>query len=201
MHGTNIKIIGNHFFFKWTGVAQSVQRLATGQTVRESNPGGSEVFRTRPDRPWGPPSLLYSGYWVSFPGVKRPGPGVDHTPPPPGAEVKERVELYFAPPLCLRDLFQSEHYLVQLLIFENKKVLLSGKFFSYCECENKKKVGGLCKAQIMRYLQGAVETVSQAVVIFPYPCLLSASLKKCNIAVSTCQSKDTFINRNNQPLQ
>ena len=31
-----------------------------------------------PDRPWGPPSLLYNGYRVSFLGVKRPGRGVDH---------------------------------------------------------------------------------------------------------------------------
>ena len=23
-----------------------------------SNPGGDEIFRTRPDQPWGPPSLL-----------------------------------------------------------------------------------------------------------------------------------------------
>jgi hypothetical protein len=30
-------------------------------------------FRTRPDTPWGPPSLLYNGYRVSFPRVKRPG--------------------------------------------------------------------------------------------------------------------------------
>ena len=29
-----------------------------------SNPGGDEIFRTCPDRPWGPPSLLYSGYRV-----------------------------------------------------------------------------------------------------------------------------------------
>jgi hypothetical protein len=29
----------------------------------------------------------------SFPGVKRPGRGIDH-PPPPSAEVKERVDLY-----------------------------------------------------------------------------------------------------------
>ena len=29
-------------------------------------PGG-EIFRTRPDRPWGPSSLLYNGYRV-FPG-------------------------------------------------------------------------------------------------------------------------------------
>ena len=33
----------------------------------------------------------------SFPGVKRPGRGVDHTPPP-CAEVKERVELYLYSP-------------------------------------------------------------------------------------------------------
>jgi len=33
----------------------------------------------------------------SFPGVKRPGRGVDH-PPPSSAEVKERVELYLYPP-------------------------------------------------------------------------------------------------------
>jgi hypothetical protein len=39
------------------------------------------------------PSLLYNGYRVSFPGVKRPGRGVDH-PLPSSAEVKDRVELY-----------------------------------------------------------------------------------------------------------
>jgi hypothetical protein len=43
------------------------------------------------------PSLLYSGYWVSFPGVKRSGIGVDH-PPPCNAEVKERVMLYLLLP-------------------------------------------------------------------------------------------------------
>jgi hypothetical protein len=30
-------------------VAQSVQRLATGWTVRGSNPGTDEIFRTRPE--------------------------------------------------------------------------------------------------------------------------------------------------------
>ena len=52
-----------------TGIAQSVQRLATGWTVRGSNPGGGEIFRTCPDRPWGPPSLIYNGYRI-FPGGK-----------------------------------------------------------------------------------------------------------------------------------
>jgi hypothetical protein len=30
--------------------------------------GGGEIFLTRPDRPWGPPSLIYKGYPVFFPG-------------------------------------------------------------------------------------------------------------------------------------
>jgi hypothetical protein len=34
--------------------------------------GGGEISRTRPDRPWGPPSLLYNGYRV-FPGGKAAG--------------------------------------------------------------------------------------------------------------------------------
>ena len=53
-------------------IAQSVQRLAPGWTVRGSNPGGGEIFRTRPDRPWGPPSLLYNGYRI-FPRGKVAG--------------------------------------------------------------------------------------------------------------------------------
>ena len=32
------------------GIAQSVQRLTTGWTVLGSNPGGGEIFHTRPDR-------------------------------------------------------------------------------------------------------------------------------------------------------
>jgi hypothetical protein len=41
---------------------------------------------------------------VSFPGVKRPGRGVNH-PPPSSAEVKESVELYLYSPLGLHGLF------------------------------------------------------------------------------------------------
>ena len=48
----------------WVGRAQSVQQLATGWKVRGSNPGGDEIFRTYPERLWGPPSLLYNGYQV-----------------------------------------------------------------------------------------------------------------------------------------
>jgi hypothetical protein len=52
-----------------------------------------EIFRTRQDRPWGPPSLLYFECRDFFPGVKRPGRGVKH-PPASSTEVKERVEQY-----------------------------------------------------------------------------------------------------------
>jgi hypothetical protein len=59
-------------------------------------PVGGEIFRTRPDRHWVPPSRLYRGYWPLFPGVMRPGRGVHH-PPSYSAEVRERVELYLSP--------------------------------------------------------------------------------------------------------
>ena len=53
-----------------------------------SNPVGDEIFRTCPDRPWGPPSLLYNGYRV-FPGVNS-GTGRDaDTLPPSSAVVKK----------------------------------------------------------------------------------------------------------------
>jgi hypothetical protein len=43
----------------------------------------------------------------SFPGVMRPGRGVDH-PPPSSAKVKERVQLYLYSPLGLRGMFYGE---------------------------------------------------------------------------------------------
>ena len=89
------KRIGLNYSFAVGRVAQSVQRLATGQTGWGSNPGGSEIFRTCPDRPWGPPSLLYSGYRL-FPGGKE-RPGRDADPSPPSALVKI-VELYLYSP-------------------------------------------------------------------------------------------------------
>jgi len=50
-----------------------------------SNPGGARIS-ARPDRPWGPPSLVYNGYRV-FPGGKvRPGRAADHSPPSSAAD-------------------------------------------------------------------------------------------------------------------
>jgi hypothetical protein len=66
----------------WVGrVAQSVLRLASGWTIRGSNPGEGEIFRTFPDRPCGPPSILYNGYRFFPGGRKRPGRDADPSPP------------------------------------------------------------------------------------------------------------------------
>ena len=46
----------------WTGY--SVVGIATGCTVRGSNPGRGEIFRVCPDRPLAPSSLLYNGYRI-----------------------------------------------------------------------------------------------------------------------------------------
>jgi hypothetical protein len=78
------------------GTVQSKKRIATGRTVRGSNPGGGENFRTGPGAH--PASdTMDTG---SFQGVKRTVRGFDH-PPPSSAEVKERVELYlYCPAEC-----------------------------------------------------------------------------------------------------
>jgi hypothetical protein len=63
--------------------------IPTPVLLREWNPGGGEIFRTYPDRTWGPPSLLYNGYRV-FPGDKeRPGRDADPSPPSPAVVTKE----------------------------------------------------------------------------------------------------------------
>ena len=79
MHGATIKNI--LYVFRVGRVAQSVLRLATAWTVRGSNPGGGEIFRTCPDRPWGPPSLLYNGYRVFSRCKERPGRDAERSPP------------------------------------------------------------------------------------------------------------------------
>ena len=56
-----------------------------------------EIFRARPDRPWGPPGLLYNGGRVSSRQVKRPGLGVGH-PHTSNFEVEGIVELYIYTP-------------------------------------------------------------------------------------------------------
>jgi hypothetical protein len=87
-------------------VAQSVQRLVTGWTVRGSNPGGGEIFRTCPDRPCGLPSLLYNGYRVFPKGKELPGRDVDPSPTS-SAVGHEGVQLYLYSPYGPYGLYRS----------------------------------------------------------------------------------------------
>jgi hypothetical protein len=80
----------------WAGTAQSVYRVATGRMAGALCTSGVEIIRTHPDLPWGPPSLLYNGYWV-FPRGKAAG-AWRWSPTSSSAEVRERVELYLYSP-------------------------------------------------------------------------------------------------------
>jgi hypothetical protein len=68
-------------FYTTCGLGSSVSR-----TVRESNPGGGEFFTHVQTGPGAHPASCIMGT-MSFPGVKRPGHGADH-PPPPSAKVE-----------------------------------------------------------------------------------------------------------------
>jgi hypothetical protein len=69
----------------------SVVGLATayGLDGAGSNPGGGEFIRTYPDRPCGPPSLLYNGYRVFSGGKVRSGRDADPLPPSSDEVMKE----------------------------------------------------------------------------------------------------------------
>ena len=60
-----VQIMQTHFT-KWI----ICSRCLRGGTVRWSNPGGGEIFRTCQNRPWDPPSLLHNRY-RGFPGGKK----------------------------------------------------------------------------------------------------------------------------------
>jgi hypothetical protein len=62
---------------------------ATGWTTGVRFPAGQlrDFFSSppRPDRLWGPPTFMSSGYWGIFnPGVKRPWREADYSPPSDG---------------------------------------------------------------------------------------------------------------------
>jgi len=90
-------------------------------------PVGDEIFRTCPDRPWGPPSLLYNGY-RSFPeGKERPGRDAELSPPSSAVVMKEQ-SYTSTPPMgrtactelqCLhkRALYLTLHFTLRYLLY------------------------------------------------------------------------------------
>ena len=81
--------------------------IATGYGL--DSPGiesrwGGKIFRSNPDRPWGPPSLLYNGYRV-FPGGEAAEGAALATHPHLAPRLKKEWSCYSTPPLGLRGLF------------------------------------------------------------------------------------------------
>jgi len=105
----------------WIAISKFIPFIL-GWTVWGSNLGGGKIFRTHLDLPWGPPSLLYNEYWVSFLGVKQLGCSIEH-PPHSSAEIKERLGLYFLLPLwafmacCRMNCTSTLSYLSVLLLW------------------------------------------------------------------------------------
>ena len=77
-------------------------------------PVGGEIFHSRRDQPWGPPSLLYNRYWV-FPRGKATRAWLDH-PPHLAPRLKKEQSYTSSPPLSLRGLCKGELYLYLLCI-------------------------------------------------------------------------------------
>jgi hypothetical protein len=91
-----------------------ILRFTTGWTVRGSNTGEGEIFRTRPYQPWGLPSLLYTGYRASFPGVERPLRDANHSH---SSSTQDKEYSYnSAHPLGHHRLLQGELYLYLFLL-------------------------------------------------------------------------------------
>jgi hypothetical protein len=63
--------------------------LDMGWKVRGSNPNGGEIFRTSPDWPWGPPSLLYNKHQVFPEGKEQLRHDADPSLPPNAVVMKE----------------------------------------------------------------------------------------------------------------
>ena len=60
-----------------------VVHIVTTGLVKVKSLANRRIFRTWPERPWGPPSLLYNGYRIFSRGKERPGR--DANPPHPSS--------------------------------------------------------------------------------------------------------------------
>ena len=74
-----------------------------------------EIFRTCPDRPWGPPSLLYNGYRV-FSGSKERPEG-DADPSPPSSVVIMKRWSYTSTPPMGRSACTEPQYLYKSVLY------------------------------------------------------------------------------------
>jgi hypothetical protein len=95
-----------------------------------SNPGGGDIFHTIPDRPWGPPGLLFNGYRVFAGGEERLERDAD--PSLPSSAVVKKEQSYTSTPPTGRTVC-TEHqclykgafylYLYSLACWESTRII------------------------------------------------------------------------------
>jgi hypothetical protein len=104
----NVKIIDVHpvvcwqynvyiYIYIYIYYNNRLTQVQTGQSA-DRLPFWGEIFRTHPDRPWGPSSILYNAHRVSFRGTKRPGR--PFTTRPHLASSLKKEYRYSSTPLC-----------------------------------------------------------------------------------------------------
>ena len=96
-------------------MAQTVQRLSAGWTVRGSNPSWGEILHNRRGRLWNSPSLQYNRHRV-FPRGQGGWVVVLTTHPHLAPRLKKECSYTFTTLLGLRGLFQGEFYFELLSI-------------------------------------------------------------------------------------
>jgi hypothetical protein len=102
-----IRSVNNYFWFNKLSEPGWHVGIATGYGLGDRGVGvwvpvGPRIFISpnRPDRLWGPHSLLPIGTGTLSSGVKRPGREADHSPST-SAEVQKNVDLYIHSPIRL----------------------------------------------------------------------------------------------------
>ena len=103
---SNVYLLHIGYIRMWAGERSRYKDWLRAWRSGDRIPVGGEIFRTCPDRSWGPPTHLYSGYRF-FP-VGKERPGRDAEPSPPSSAVgHERVELYLYSPYGLYGLYRA----------------------------------------------------------------------------------------------
>ena len=82
-------------------------------------PVGCDIFRTCPDRPWGPRSLLYNGHRV-FPGGKE-RPELDAEPLTPSSAVVKKEYSYTSTPPMGRPACTETQCLYKVALYYKQK--------------------------------------------------------------------------------
>jgi len=71
---------GQHTWMSWEGYRSRYSDWLRAGRSEDRIPVGGEIFRTCPDRPWGPSRLLHNGYRVFPGGEEWPGRDADLSP-------------------------------------------------------------------------------------------------------------------------